>query len=88
MASHKVELVLGAVGKDCRLMLDGAEVEFCRSVSIHAKVGELTTVTFELINCEVTVTGEAGAVLDVTTLEKDIRVYAKVPEAESPQDVH
>jgi len=58
MATRKVELFLSPSGSQCRLLLDGEEVNNCRAVAINASVDEATIVTFELIDVDVSVTGD------------------------------
>ena len=86
MAARKVELVLTPAGHTCKLLLDGEEVQNCRGVKVYAEVGRATSVMFELINVEVTVSGETDIVQevpeqlespsDVTALTDSVRKYA------------
>ena len=55
----KVELYLGAVGIDCRLIVDGEDISNKVSqVDIHAKAGEATSVTLTYPIADVTVLGD------------------------------
>lgn len=86
MKAKKVDIVLNPVGARCKVLMDGEEISNCRAVTVRARVGKPTFVSFELFNCEVTVTGETGVktkLVDVTDLAACNRYYKKVREAEA-----
>ena len=89
MATRKVELLISPAGHDCRLLLDGEEVQNCRAVSIRSEVGEASVVTFELINVELVVKGKVDAdkvttidvapkIVDMTAMDEEHRHYEVV----------
>ena len=82
--ARKVELTLTPAAAHSHVMLDGEEVKGCRAVTVVARVGEPTTVTFEIVNVEVLVRAdvddEYARVVDVTALQEDKRVRMLVKD--------
>lgn len=55
-----IALKIAPTGAGCRIELDGHDVSnYCRAVTVHADVNEISKVTLELVMVEVTVEGEA-----------------------------
>lgn len=79
MPTKKVDFHISPAAINCKLLVDGEEMTNVRAVTIQARVGEITTVAFELVNVEVSLHGE---VEDVTTLVDDTRRYR------TPEDVN
>lgn len=72
MPTKQVDFHISPAAVNCKLLVDGEEMKNVRAVTIQARVGEITTVVFELVNVDVHLTGE---VEDVTTLLDDTRRY-------------
>ena len=75
MALPKFKITLSAGGRGS-IEVDGEPVKGVRSVSIYGHVGELTTVTIEVVG-DVEIEGEG--LVDVTALDSPHKEYRKVP---------
>lgn len=81
----KIDLTLGRTSKDCQIKLDDIDISpRTRGVKVEAVVGQITTVTLELIPDAVTVD---GIDIEVLFVEKDKETEPARLDAAQPKGI-